>query len=419
MPLFGLIDCNNFYVSCERVFNPKIENKPVVILSNNDGCIIARSNEAKKLNIPMGAPYFQWKSFLNKNNVFVYSSNYALYGDMSHRVMSIIQEFCRNIEIYSIDEAFLEFNNINSNDLYLYSINIIKIIKQNTGIPTSIGIAKTKTLAKIANYIAKKQRQTGVFNLCDPKIINNALASLPVNKTWGIGQKHSAKLKEHGIYTAIHLRDANQKIIRSKFSVVVEKIIQELNGISCLPLESIQPKKQIMSSRSFGHELQDIENIAEAVSHYTSTACLKLRKQNSMANGISVFIHTNLFNPENLKYSNNISYKFPTPSNDTSYIIHIAKFCLNKIFKKKYKYKKAGIILFDIVPKDLIQQDLFINNDNSKKINLLKTIDNINEKLGKNTVFYCAEGIKKKRQSKEQNKSPSYTTKWEDIPNIK
>jgi len=419
MSIFALIDCNNFYVSCERVFNPKLEKKPVVVLSNNDGCVIARSNEAKKLGIPMGAPYYQWKYFCQKNHVYVFSSNYALYGDMSHRVMTILESFCPEIEIYSIDESFISLDQFKERDLFSYAKEIKQAIKMYTGIPVSIGIASTKTLSKIANHIAKKHSIEGVFSLTDVEIYEKILEKFPVEDIWGIGRQYSKKLKSYGIETAKHLRDADLKTLRRQFSVVVEKIIQELRGISCLPLENIiQPRKQIMSSRSFGRPVTDLAALEEALSHYTANACLKLRSQNSEANGIYVFLHTNLFNKNETQYGNGTSYRFPISSCDTSYIIHIAKICLRRIFKSGYRYQKVGVMLLDLSPKNIHQYDLLSIDENTRKKTLIKAIDRINETLGKNGLFFCAEGIERAWQVRAGMRSPRYTTQWNEIPRV-
>lgn len=417
MSIFALVDCNNFYASCERVFNPRLEKKPIIVLSNNDGCVIARSNEAKKLGIPMGAPYYQWHYFCQKNRVHVFSSNYVLYGDMSHRVMTILESFCPDIEIYSIDECFLSLNHFKGIDLFTYAKHMKQAIKMYTGIPVSIGIGPTKTLAKMANHIAKKQIVEGVFHI---EKYEKILENFPVEDIWGIGRQLSKKLKYSGIETAKHLHDADLKTLRRKFSVTLEKTIQELRGISCLPLEDITPpRQQIMSSRSFGKLVTRLDELEESLSHYTAIACLKLRQQNCYANGIYVFLHTNFFRQKDMQYGNGVSYHFPFPSCDTTYIIHIAKMCLKRIFKSGYHYQKAGIMLLDLIPKQIQQYDLFAVNENSKRETLINAIDHINEKLGKNTLFFCAEGIERSWQTKAAMKSPRYTTQWKELPHVR
>lgn len=414
MSIFALIDCNNFYASCERVFNPSLERKPIVVLSNNDGCVIARSNEAKKLSIPMGAPFFKWESFCKKNNVAVFSSNYELYGDMSKRVMTIIKQNCPQVEIYSIDEAFLSLENLGIKNILAYALTLKNQIKTDTGIPVSIGIAQTKTLAKIANHIAKNT--TGVCHLTEKDV--SLLQTFPVNKIWGIGHQLAKRLKNLNIHTALDLRNANPNYLRTHFSVTVEKIVYELRGTSCLTLELVQPRKQIISSRSFGKKITTLNDLEEAISHYTAIATNKLRIQNSLASGIGVFLHTHLFNDFEKPYENDIYFSFPIPTNDTRYIIRIAKKCIQTLYKKGYRYHKAGLILLDLIPQAQQQIDLFTSFC-EKSNNLMKTIDLINKEHGKNTIFYCAEGIKRNWQIKKERCSPRYTTRWSEILTVR
>lgn len=299
MPIYALVDCNNFYASCERVFNPRLNNKPVIILSNNDGCIIARSNEAKALGIPMGAPFYQWKNFCKQHHIHVLSSNYELYGDMSGRVMTTFASICPNMEIYSIDEAFLVLDGFKwKNTLTEFAFEIKNRVLQWTGIPVSIGIGQTKTLAKIANKIAKTQTSTNVFEIMDLTLQEQIMKHFPVEDIWGIGSRLAKRLHKMNIKTAQNLRDADPKAMRIQFNVTMEKMISELRGISCLPLESFQPRKQIISSRSFGYAVTALKNLEEAISYYAATAALKLRKQRSLTQGISVFLHTNTFRSE-------------------------------------------------------------------------------------------------------------------------
>ncbi len=415
MSIFALADCNNFYASCERAFNPSLNGKPIVILSNNDGCIVARSNESKQLGIPMGAPYFQWKTFCQKKHVAVYSSNYALYGDMSQRVMTILEQFCPEIEIYSIDEAFLLLNQFACYDLTSYLTMLRNKILRWTGIPVSIGFAPTKTLAKIANFIAKKHTTNGVYNLLDTTKQNNILQSFPVQEIWGIGKKLAARLQTCGYQTAQALRDADTAFIRKHFGVVMARIQSELRGIPCLSLESIRPRQQIMSSRSFGRAITQIEELSEAISHYTALACQKLRKQNSHAARLYIFLQTRFENnPEN-HYENGMTLSFPTPLSASPQIIAFAQQGLRKIFKPGYQYKKAGVILLDLSPTRYQQNDLFSSRINHKHILLSETADRINQKLGKEAVLFCAEGIQRSWKNRNNMKSPSYTTKWSNL----
>jgi len=416
MNIFALIDCNNFYASCERVFDPSLQNKPIVILSNNDGCIVARSNEAKKLGIPMGAPLYKWQEVCKKYQVKVFSSNYALYGDMSNRIMHILKELCENIEIYSIDEAFVLFKAPLKFDLYKYALTIKQTIFQQTGIPVSIGLGPSKTLAKVANHIAKKNTSTGVFDITDDYIRNNTLTYFPVSDIWGIGRQITKKLLNYNITTAKHLHDFDIKTLRREFSVVLEKTIEELRGIPCIELENITTKKQIVSSRSFGKTTTQLIQVEEAISHYTAKACVKLRRQKSLASGIMVFIHTNLFSKNKPKYSNSASFIFIKPTSDTGNIISSAKLCLKKIFKPGFEYKKAGIMLLNLVPEHIEQHDIFNPAEDPKKYKLMLAIDSINASMGKTTLFFCAEGINQKWQMKSLQRSPRYTTNWQELP---
>lgn len=417
MSIFALVDCNNFYASCERVFNPHLNGKAIVILSNNDGCIIARSNEAKKLGIPMGAPFHEWKKLCDKKLLYAFSSNYALYGDMSNRVMTSLKQFCPTLEIYSIDEAFLSFDEANKTNLVTDTIEIRSKIKEWIGLPVSIGIAPTKTLAKIANHIAKKKTRSGVFDLRDPIMQEKILAEFPIANIWGIGRRLAKKLNDLNIHSARDLRDANLKMIRMHFSVVVERIVEELRGVACIPLEMIQPRKQIMSSRSFGKLITKINELEEAVSHYTAIACQKLRKQNSLAGGISVFLHTNFYRSQDAQYGNSSNCRFTEPTCDSSFIISTAKKCLNKIYRPGFHYQKAGIMLLDLSSHTIKQYDLFAIRQN-KSEPLMRTLDCINEKLGKKALFIAAEGTQRNWKTRCARRSPRYTTQWDELMKV-
>jgi len=413
--LFALVDCNNFYVSCERAFNPRLENKPVVVLSNNDGCIISRSNEAKKLGVPMGAPYFKWKSFCAQHHVNILSSNYELYGDMSQRVMEILKQYTLDIEVYSIDEAFLHLPvDVKLTEL----IELREQVKKQTGIPISIGIAKTKTLAKMANQLAKNNSLNGFFSLIEPEQHQHHFANFPVEKIWGVGRRLAEKLKGLGLDTAEKLCLTDAKIIRTHFSVTLEKTVQELQGLSCLDLDLPQPRKQIISSRSFGKLLTELHDLEEAISHYTNTAALKLRKQHHAASAIYVFLQTSMFREKKSQYGNGVMFPFPAPTADTRYLIHTAKKCLKHIYRKKYKYNKAGIMLLDIVPQSVKQYDLLLNVIDDKSDRLMSAIDSINKEMGKNTLFFAAEGTKREWLIKCEKRSPRYTTRWGELSKV-
>lgn len=402
MSLFALVDCNNFYASCERVFNPALAKRPVVILSNNDGCVVSRSNESKALGIPMGAPFFQWKEFCQKNKVFVFSSNYELYGDMSARVMRILEVGCPDIEVYSIDEAFLPLHHVYP-DLSGDMITLRKNIFSWTGIPVSIGIAPTRTLAKVAGHFAKKQTDNGVFDLRDKKTQDRILSTFPVEEIWGVGRKLSASLKSQGITTAKALRDTDMGFLRQKYGVIMTRICHELQGVSCLALDAGHPRQQIMSSRSFGRSVTALDELAEAVSHYTAIACCKLRAQGSLAGGIRVFIRTSPHHASNTYYENNVTCSFPLPTASSSEIIAYAKKSLEKIFKPGYHYKKAGVMLFDLSSAQNRQIDLFAHAP--RRVDLSETVDRINKKMGRTALMFCAEGIERTWKNRNDKKS--------------
>lgn len=410
---FILVDCNNFYVSCERVFNPKLYNKAVVILSNNDGCIISRSNEAKNIGIKMGEPFYQCRDIINKNKVICLSSNYCLYGDMSSRIMRILQMTNFEVEIYSIDEAFLKYQLNNSFNIISYSKRLQHNIQQWTGIPTSIGIAPTKTLTKVANYIAKKNNN----KICDLSSYANqtyAIKNLEVEKIWGISKGLGNKLRNIGIHTALQLRDANAKFIQKKFSIVLERIVYELRGYSCIDIEEKKHKKNIMSSKSFGKPIKDISSLEQALSSYITTACEKLRIQNTKANGIYIFLKTNYHQRNSLQYFNNSTIYLNSSTNDTSYLISIGKKILNKIYQEGYTYKKCGVTLLGLTNDEYEQKNIFYNNQD----NLMSLIDKINSKMGKKTIFYAACGTNNEWKAKSSMRTPRYTSNWSDIISV-
>ncbi|RDI42093.1 Y-family DNA polymerase [Aquicella lusitana] len=412
--MFALVDCNNFYVSCERAFNPRLEKKPVIILSNNDGCIISRSNEAKKLGIPMGAPFYQWKLFCNRHQVHVFSSNYELYGDMSRRVMALLGEFNQEMEIYSIDEAFLW---LQKNMTLQEMLFLRHKIKTCTGIPISIGVGQTKTLAKAANQIAKTCSDSDIFFIY-PAQQNIHLATLPVERIWGIGHNLAKELKKLNIDTAKHLCDADLAMLRLNFSVSLEKTVRELKGEPCLRLEKHQPRKRIISSRSFGKAVTDLVELEEAISHYTNIAAEKLRKQQSVASAIYVFIQTNAFSNKQAQYGNGVMFSLPTPTADTRYLVSIAKKCLRHIYKKGYRYHKTGVMLLDIHQHKIRQFDMFMEVIDQKGERVMQAMDTINAAMGKNTVFLAAEGIKREWVIKCDKRSPRYTTRWQELPRV-
>jgi len=419
--MYALVDCNNFYCSCERAFNPKLENRPVIVLSNNDGCAISRSEEAKALGIAMASPAFMMEDLLKKNNVAVFSSNYTLYGDMSDRVMKTIGSFVPRMEIYSIDEAFLDLNDMESVDLVQLAIKIRSTVKQNTGIPVSIGIAPTKTLAKMANRYAKKKRKdAGVFWAANDDLIKEMLEHTEVGEIWGIGHQYALFLKRHGIHTALQLSETPEEWVRVNLSVVGQRLLNELKGISAIQWEFEAPtKKNITTSRSFGKLLSDAHTIKEAIANHAATCALKLRQQKSCCKTLQVFIHTNPHKTDEVQYSRSINVQLETATNNTSEIIKHACKGFDIIFKEGYRYMKCGIIVDQLVPEDQIQHSMFDNADRVKNKTVINALDGINKSLGKELVRFAVQGYEKKYRLKTDYLSPSYTTNINQIIKVK
>lgn len=414
----ALIDVNNFYASCERVFNPKLEGKPVVVLSNNDGCAIARSAKAKELGIKMGEPWFKLRESAKQYGIIAVSSNYALYADMSDRVMSIIGQYAPSQEVYSIDESFLDLTGIPQDHVQL-ATKMRAQIKQWTGLPVCVGIGQSKTLAKLANHIAKKRPEyNGVCNLNNlhENALNELMSSIDVSEVWGIGRRLSVRLKALNISTVLDLKCANPDYLRQQFNVVVEKTNRELNGVTCLELEEIAPnKKEIMSSRSFGHKVRDLQSLQEAVTLYVSTSAEKLRKQQSFAGAIRVFICTSPHG-DGAKYANSMTIALPAPTDDTVQLTATALWILKKIYKRGYEYQKAGVMLTDICSKTEQQTDLFGYQPTSKNTDkLMSTLDAINAKMGKSTLRLASQGFNAPWKMRQDNKSPNYTTSWDSL----
>lgn len=419
--VLALVDCNNFYASCERAFNPKLDRQPVVVLSNNDGCIIARSNEAKALGFAMGDPYHLNRDKIRQHNVKVFSSNYALYGDMSRRVMSTLAAFAQDVEIYSIDEAFLSLQGFEHRELSRYAATIRSDVKRATGIPVSIGIGPTKTLAKIANRLAKKLAHTeGVFNLLESDA-DAMLAQVDVADVWGIGRQWATWLKGQGINTALDLKRADPKTIRARMTVVGERIVSELNGESCLDLELVaSPQKGITVSRSFGRQLTDREAIREALLQFVGRAGEKLRRQNLQALRLTVFLMTSPFAQDRPFYSNSMTRKLLFPTDYTPDLIDAAATILEKIYRPGYLYQKCGVMLTDLVPAARERHDLFDERDRQRQSRLMKALDAINSDHGMRTIHYGDLGGSKPQWGmRAAFRSPRYTTRWGDIPTVR
>ncbi len=414
--VFALVDCNNFYVSCERLFKPELRNRPVVVLSNNDGCIVARSNEVKALGIPMGAPYFKHEALLKKHGVRVFSSNYSLYGDLSHRVMSVLRAAEPEVEIYSIDEAFISLPAGCGNDLTGQMRALKAKVEKHVGIPVSIGIGPTKTLAKVANGIAKKDgRYRGVLEIADPEQADTLLSSLEVGEIWGIGRRSVKKLNRQGIYTALELKNADEARIRTELTVTGLRTVMELRGVPCITLEEASPaKKSIVSSRSFGKPVHSLGDLKEAIATHVAIAAEKLRWQRSAANSVHVFILTNRFKEDAPQYSGNIMVPLPQPSSHTSVMIRYALKGLESIYRPGYAYNKGGVMLTDLVANDHLQQNLFCSEKEDSA--LMTALDQVNARWGRNTLQSAAAGLHKTWGMKRALKSPAYTTSWHEIP---
>lgn len=423
MRSIALIDVNNFYVSCERVFNPKLNNKPVVVLSNNDGCAVARSNEVKALGVGMGAPWFKFKNLAKQHDIIAMSSNYALYADMSNRVMSILREFSPDQEVYSIDESFLDLTGFQNRNLVQYGQAMRKRILKWTGLPVCVGIGSTKTLSKLANHCAKKRPQFNSvcnFNAMSPIELDCLLSQIDVGEIWGVGRQLAPKLQALGFNTVLDLKRSNPERLRQQFSVVMEKTIRELNGTVCIEMEEISPpKKQILSSRSFGYPVRDYNSLAESITLYMSRAAEKLRKQHSFAGSVYVYIRTSPFKPDDPFYSNGMTISIPSPSDDTRQLVNVVLWALKQIYRPHFNYAKAGVMLGELVPAQEVQSDLFSQIQITPKSNvLMATLDSINKKMGKESIKLASEGFKRPWKMKQGNKSPCYTTDWGDILTI-
>lgn len=413
--MFGLMDCNNFYASCERVFNPSLNGRPVIVLSNNDGCVIARSNEAKALGIKMGSPAFQIRELIETNGVNVFSSNYTLYGDMSSRVMTVLAAFAPEIEIYSIDEAFIDLSGIP--DLRKTGENIVSKVSGSTGIPVSLGVAPTKTLAKIANKFAKKYpayHRVCVIDTEEKRI--KALGMTAISDVWGVGGRTAGKLVNQGVKTAFDFTQLPVSWVRKNMTVTGERTWKELHGESCISMESVPPeRKQICTSRSFGTLLSDLDTISEAVATYAASCASKLRRQKGYAVSLMVFIHTNNFREDLPQYWRNVAVRPPVPTSDTTEIVGYALSGLRSIFIPGYQYKKAGVIITEITR--TVQANLFDPVDREKQEKLMKTLDRINGENG-NLVRLAVQGNGRGWKLKQEQLSGRYTTDINEILTI-
>lgn len=418
MNFFGLVDCNNFYASCERVFNPQLINRPIIVLSNNDGCIVARSNEAKALGIGMGEPYFKVKDLVLKNKVAVFSSNYALYGDMSERVMNMLQNACAEVEVYSIDEAFmrLDFHSYTEAEYATYGSNLRQQILKGTGIPVSVGIASTKTLAKLANHIAKKQTKEGVYILHPD---DAKLKELEIDELWGVGSAYKRRLNAVGIKTINDLANAPEGWMRKEFGVVGLRLLKEIKGFACYDLEAqVESRKTMIVSRSFSKDVYRLSELTEAVATYATRLGEKLRHYQQQTSVITVFLMVNQF--KNKRRDGKVSFsrtvELPHATSNTNELIAWAIAVTKAMFQEGTNYKKAGIMAAELSPENQLQTNLFVPEEKTlQSAQLMKSVDAINQKMGKNTVFFLACGTKQDWKLKSAQKSKRFTTSWEEL----
>ena len=424
--LFALVDVNNFYVSCERVFAPKLEGVPMVVLSNNDGCAVARSAEVKALGVKMATPWFQMKDLAKQHGIQAYSSNYTLYGDMSSRVVEVLRRFTPNLEVYSIDESFLQIETVLKQ--YADPTSLGQIIKQDvkdtTGLPVCVGIGTSKTLAKLANHLAKNHPQfAGVCDISSmPKeALYQWMAETAVGEVWGIGGKTAKKLKELKINSVFDLAQISPQAMRQQFGVVIERICYELRGVSCLQLEEVAPaKQQIISSRSFGKPVTSMEELAESVATHAARGAEKLRSQKSVTGALTIFVQTNPHKPFEPQHPQSITVVLSDPSDNTLTLTSAALKGLKQIYKTGFKYKKAGVILNLLADKPTMQQSLFDDIEvKGKSAGLMKAMDSINSRFGNAAIKTAASGTKQDWQMRSGNRSPNYTTQWDELPVVR
>lgn len=419
---FALVDGNNFYVSCERVFNPRLEGRPVVVLSNNDGCVVARSNEAKALGVEMGEPWFKRRAWAKRHGILAYSSNYALYADMSNRMMAVLGRFVTRREIYSIDECFLDLAGCAHMDLVDYGRRIRRTVRQWVGIPVCVGIGPTKTLAKLANHCAKKELagRDGVcdFGRLDPAQLDGLFGRIPVGKVWGVGPRLAEGLSRMGIATVRDLRAADARALRASFSVVLERTVLELRGVSCLALEELAPaRKQIVCSRAFGRYVQTQAGLAEAVSTYMARAAEKLRRQHSVAGAVQVFIRTNPFKEDHPQHQCGLTVPLASPTSDTRRLTQAALEGLKRIYRPGHAYQKAGVMLMELREAGHEQGQLF-GEPAPDRPRLMDVVDRASTRWGRGILRMASEGVRQDWRMQREHLSPACTTRWEDLPRV-
>ncbi len=419
--MYALVDCNNFYASCERLFQPMLSKRAIVVLSNNDGCAIARSDEAKALGIEMGTPAFLMEDIISKNNVAVFSSNYTLYGDLSDRVMKTLASLVPRLEVYSIDESFLDLSDMLYTDLSKLGVDIKETVRRNVGIPVSVGIAPTKTLAKMANrYAKKKYKALGVFYAANQQLIDEMLDYTEVGDIWGIGRQYANLLQRNGCKTAMDVNKLPEDFMRTKMTVVGQRLWNELRGVPSIEWEFEPPaKKNICTSRSFGKLTNDISILKEAASNYTAACGEKLRRQNSCAKAINVYVTTNSHKPDLPQYTGSISLEFETPTNLTGEMITYALKGLEIIYKEGYLFKKVGITVLGLIPENQIQSSMFDVKDRKKEKDVLLSMDKINRLMGKDSVRMASQGFQRRYKLRAEHLSNKYTTNINEILKVK
>jgi len=417
--MYALVDGNNFYASCERVFNPALNGKPVVVLSNNDGIIIARSNEAKALGIKMGTPAFEIKDLLKRGEVTAFSSNYALYGDMSQRMMQIFSEFTPDVEVYSIDEAFLDFTGFKNVDLRQTATDLRRRVRKYIGIPVSVGLAPTKTLAKIANRIAKKYMPDGVALIDTDNKIERALKMIPIEDVWGIGRRYARFLKRHKVENAWDFTRLSDAFIRKNMSVNGLRTKEELLGTACIPMEYVPPpRKAIRTARTFAKATKEYDFVAEAISGFAATCGEKLRRQKSVANLLTVFVRTNKFDSKQPYYANSFTLQIPA-TNSSIELIQFAKQALQIIYKKGLEYKKAGVMVSGLVPDAHRQLSLFDDKNYARHKQIMRVMDKINAETGYKVLKIASEGQSRAWRLRQEHRSKRYTTRWDELIEIR
>jgi DNA polymerase V len=418
--VFALIDCNNFYVSCERVFDASLRSRPVIVLSNNDGCVIARSEEAKALGIKMGVPLFQIEHIVDSCQVAVLSSNYALYGDMSQRVMSVLNDFTPDVEVYSIDEAFLDLSGTHPRWLQEMGRRIRERVYRWTGVPVTVGVAETKTLAKIATRVAKKSPEMGgAFSLAGCPQVDKVLEATPVEDIWGIGRQYAKLLHARGILNAHQLRGTEVRWARHAMTVVGARVVEELHGRSCLPLEVVPPaKKSVTVSRSFGRTIESLSELREAVALFTTRAAEKLRRHELAASALSVWVSTNRFSKETPQYENSLTVEMALPTDATQELLEVALCSAEKMYREGYQLKKAGVMLSALVPASPITAHMYGDEKWQRSRRLARVIDQLNARFGRDTVRFATAGLKQSWKTKFEKRSPRYTTNWSELMTV-